>query len=27
MVPSLIQHAAKTKTIPQHQLKLAENWW
>jgi transposase-like protein len=27
MVPSLIQHAVKTKPIPQHQLKLAEDWW
>ncbi len=27
LLNSLIFHAAQTKPIPQHQLKLAEDWW
>lgn len=27
LVPSLIKYAAKTPPLPQHQLKLAEEWW
>jgi hypothetical protein len=27
LVPSLIQHAAKTASAPHYQWELAEEWW